>query len=293
MKTNSMFFRKVGFVTLLVSAFALGGCSGDEEGSSGATLSSDRTKVVFNATDNSPDTIRVSCNTMWRATCEADWVRLAPTSASGDGMIALIVDNNEKPAARKATVHITAEEISTDIEVEQHPGAVYSIVFDTEAAVGKWQSIDKDGDGHGWVYMPMLGSACACSETMGYGQSGPYEFTPEDYFVSPKITVPADIDKITLTWSFGLGMDYQDPMAPIMEDTYKILVSESPITAANCSTLEPVYTEKGAYPFDEIKTKTLNLTGYAGKQIYVAFGHYDSEGGRGAMLYGFTINPTK
>ena len=125
-----------------------------------------------------------------------------------------------------------------------------------------WTLIDKDGDGYNWEYY----KSHATSDS--YRSGGVGALTPENYLVSPLINIGSTMDKVMLTFDISAG-DEDYP-----EENYRVVISESPITLANCreATILRDWTELDAsYASD--KTETIDITQYKGKSVYIAFVH--------------------
>lgn len=129
-----------------------------------------------------------------------------------------------------------------------------------------WGNIDKDGDGHAWVYTKTDG---------GFAMSRSYEseigaMNPENYLVSPAITVPASAQSITLSY------DLSASAKNAYQEQYRIVISEAPITEANCREAKVLkdWTElTQAHRYWTVVTTTTDIQEYAGKTFYVAFVH--------------------
>ncbi len=129
-----------------------------------------------------------------------------------------------------------------------------------------WGNIDKDGDGYKWEYTTTDG---------GFAMSRSYissdgALTPENYLISPAITVPANALSVTLSY------DISASARNAYQEQYQILISEEPITEANCrnATVLKDWTElTDAHKYWNVVTTTTRLEGYAGKTFYIAFLH--------------------
>lgn len=125
-----------------------------------------------------------------------------------------------------------------------------------------WTLIDKDGDGYNWEYY----KSHATSDS--YRGGGVGALTPENYLVSPLINIGNTTEQVLLTYDISAG-DEDYP-----EENYRVVISESPITLANCrqATIIKDWTELDAsYATD--KTETIDITAYKGKSVYIGFVH--------------------
>ncbi len=124
-----------------------------------------------------------------------------------------------------------------------------------------WYSIDKDGDGYDWNFYKGAMTSDSYS-------GGP--LYPENYLVSPKVTLPSRVDNISLTFEMASGAN------GVWEEQYRVLASEEPITFDNCRDAQIVrdWTElseltKGKNYIME----TVDFSAFKGKTIYIAFLH--------------------
>lgn len=143
------------------------------------------------------------------------------------------------------------------------PDKVYYFTekFQTEIP-DTWTILDKDGDGYSWEYY----KSHATSDS--YRGGGVGALTPENYLVSPLINIGNTADQVLLTFDISAG-DEDYP-----EENYRVVISESPITLANCrqATILRDWTALDAtYAAD--KTETIDITSYKGKRVYIAFVH--------------------
>ncbi len=124
-----------------------------------------------------------------------------------------------------------------------------------------WTILDKDGDGYSWEYY----KSHATSDSY---RSGAGALTPENYLVSPLINIGNTTDKVFLTFDLSAGdSDYP-------EENYRVIISETPITLANCrqATILRDWTALDETYADD-KTGTIDISSYKGKSVYIAFVH--------------------
>ena len=130
-----------------------------------------------------------------------------------------------------------------------------------------WNIIDKDGDGYNWeAYNNRFFAALSDS------YRSKQDLTPENYLVTPKITVSAG--KPVLKWSVGV-MDDEFYM-----EHYKVVISETPFTEENCQTNGTVLFEE-SLPAEAYRTllyRSVSLDSYKDKDVYIAWVHYRSTG---------------
>lgn len=127
-----------------------------------------------------------------------------------------------------------------------------------------WTSIDADGDGQDWFSYNAAGSAFegefSAASASWLGGVGP--LTPDNYLVSPQLSVGTDE---MLTFYIGA----QDPSWPA--ENYGVYVSTTGNAEADFT--DELWVETltdGEWQFRE-----LDMSEYAGQDIYIAFRHFD------------------
>ena len=76
-------------------------------------------KTVAFETAGGDKTVTVTCNDAWTASCNANWVTLAPKSGEGNGSIKITATANDSFDVRSADVIVTAGDKSQTIKVNQ------------------------------------------------------------------------------------------------------------------------------------------------------------------------------
>lgn len=132
-----------------------------------------------------------------------------------------------------------------------------------------WTLIDKDGDGYGWEYYKR-------GVTSDSWISGIGAVTPENYLISPLIKI-GDTDNASLTFDLVAGGCVED--ADYME-TYKVIISETPITLGNCAQAHAVrdWTTLTTAHADDYQLENIDLTAYRNKSVYIGFVHGNCSG---------------
>ena len=140
-----------------------------------------------------------------------------------------------------------------------------------------WGNIDQDGDGFSWTTLTYSedgieahgGNACVTS--LSYDNDEDESLTPNNYLVTPAITIPAGLTSahcIRLSWWVAA----QDP--EYAADYYEVVVSTTGNTAEDFVET-PLFAE--TLSGNAWIQHTVDLTGYAGETIYIAFIHTESE----------------
>ncbi|MBP5710360.1 MAG: choice-of-anchor J domain-containing protein [Bacteroidales bacterium] len=131
-----------------------------------------------------------------------------------------------------------------------------------------WQNIDNDGDGFIWVvqsepsYAPHTGSYSVTSAS--YDKPTSAVLHPDNWLITDAIAIPAISYPITLSWWDAA----QDPNYP--KDYYEVYISTTGNTIADF-TDTAVFTK--TLTTSTWTNETLDLSAYAGQNIYIAFVH--------------------
>ena len=144
-----------------------------------------------------------------------------------------------------------------------------------------WTILDKDGDGYSWEYYDGYGTVCSDS----YRSSK--ALTPENYLVTPAITIPIDAN------SADLSFDIAASAKNAYQEKYKVVISLQPMTLENCREAEVVrdYTELTAeYKQKTFMTQKIDISRYVGKTIYISFIHGDCTDMESLLLKNVIVN---
>ncbi len=146
----------------------------------------------------------------------------------------------------------------------------FPFVESFERGLGCWSVVDANHDGFTWRdttvnddYLPCDGVHMMAS----YSYLDNVTYHPDDWLISPRMTLPEDIESITLSWNYYFAMF--EPNA----DRYTVYISTSG------------YNEESFVPVDSLRgylgnggiwfERHIDLTQYAGQSIYIAFRHHD------------------
>lgn len=116
--------------------------------------------------------------------------------------------------------------------------------------------IDKDGDGYCWEWY----DGEVTSDSWKSGGIGP--LTPENYLVTPAIEIGSKMK--TAFVSFDVRAKY--------DEGYKVVISTSPITDANCRSAD-VALDWQVTEVNDWVTINVDISDYRGKTVYVALVH--------------------
>ena len=135
-----------------------------------------------------------------------------------------------------------------------------------------WSLLDKDGDGLGWYYYEDWGMVISDSYYYGVGDEPDRALNPENYLITPLITLPTGISEPVLTFELAASAN------SAYQEKYKVILSETPLMLDNCEDAEILrdYTElTDAYRNETFQLEQIDLTGYEGKSFYIGFVHGD------------------
>ena len=178
----------------------------------------------------------------------------------GGARFFFVLEDSENLKANKPTALLRYQ---TPVDKE----ILFEESFATDPFDRGWVSIDKDGDGYGWVYYATIPSITSDSYLDDIGP-----IFPENYLISPDITIPAEAKNVMLSFQVAAGAtnDYRDK--------YKVIISENEITFDNCRNADVLqdFTElteaNSAKKFTEV---SIDLTAYKGKTVYIGIVHGD------------------
>ena len=150
-----------------------------------------------------------------------------------------------------------------------------SILYDfNQRTINDWTTIDADGDGLGWEHYYKSRPLTGYFYSESYGENG--DIYAENYLVSPKITVNHSTKLSFKAWiTYVFDPDYGE-----LPETFKVLVSEG----SNESVNDFVELESYSITNNSAQTIIVDLNGYAGKEIYIAFYHYVEEYGSEQLI---------
>lgn len=127
-----------------------------------------------------------------------------------------------------------------------------------------WDMLDHDGDGKNWYYYSVGGEAPAAG-------SRSYEdvaLTPYNFLITPKVRISGTNPVVRWKTAAHSSSYY--------EEHYKLVVSEEPITNANCengSIVKTIFEE--TLSTDDWAYRQVDLSAYIGKAIFIAWVHYN------------------
>ena len=133
-----------------------------------------------------------------------------------------------------------------------------------------WNNVDKDGDGYKWS-STQYGDYAGYEETYGiysYAYASGIALTPDNYFYTNKTY------KITETSIFSFLHCVADMEK--YNDNFGVVISED---GENFEVIwSKKYTEEDFLEGKNWKCDSVSLAAYAGKDLYIGFRHYDSNG---------------
>ena len=135
--------------------------------------------------------------------------------------------------------------------------------FEGSTLPSTWTTIDNDNDGYNWYqlsYMPHNGEGCATSESWYQGTA----LTPDNYLITPDITLPSGISPILTFWFRGM-----DDISYYAREHFEVKVGNAGASTVGDFTTQVFDTISS----NEYAQKTINLSSYAGQTIRLAFVH--------------------
>jgi hypothetical protein len=130
---------------------------------------------------------------------------------------------------------------------------------------GGWMTYDEDGDAFNWYVYPTESLTKVARSASWDGDAG--ALTPENWLVSPAIDLSTySGTTVVLDWTaFGIDPDWAN-------EHYKVVVSTTGNTVADFSDEDIVFEETLG---DDVYDRRVDVSEYAGQEIYLAFVHYD------------------
>ena len=140
---------------------------------------------------------------------------------------------------------------------------------DFSSGLGAWTLTDSDGDGNNWMMFKNQAPNAAldsCITSASY--AGSAILTPDNWIVSPAISVPGAASNAFLTWKV-----YAQDQDWVAENYTVYVATASDIATLGASTTNftEVLTTSAAY-----MNRSLDVSAFTGQTIYVAFRHHNS-----------------
>ena len=157
----------------------------------------------------------------------------------------------------------------TDCAVSTFP---YTMGFEPSENTDCWTTVDNDNDGYAWVDgYTSFGPGYAHTGD-GFYASASYindigVLTPDNWLISPQMQLTAG-NNYTLTWYDG-AID-----ATYYDEHYAVYVSTTGAGISNFTATTPVF--QTTLTTANYTLRTVDLSAYAGQNIYIAFRHYNS-----------------
>lgn len=207
------------------------------------------------------------------------WATPSATSGNGDKKIDVQIGANDG-AARDVTLTVKAGTLEKPVKINQlgetgPNGILYSFNIDEMAdfeelttVFATFTNLDKDNDGYPWQAAQVVdgeGQPTGDISVTSASWVSTGALTPENYLVMPPQALATD-GKINFT------VKAQDPDYPA--DKFKIIISDSEITLANCRDAEALHTHTLADGNQYSKEIDIPAS-YNGKTIYVGICHFD------------------
>ena len=140
-----------------------------------------------------------------------------------------------------------------------------------ESGLGQWTTIDADGDGYTWIQSSVLMSGYSVTPHSGSDMMSSASYFeralhPDNYLVSPKLTIPANA-------KFGFWATAQD--LSYGEEHFGVAVSTASNTLASDFTTLDEWTYEAPEGTDTYNFYEVDLSAYAGQEVYIAIRHFN------------------
>ncbi|MCQ2308236.1 MAG: choice-of-anchor J domain-containing protein [Bacteroidales bacterium] len=168
-------------------------------------------------------------------------------------------------------------ELSTGSKGEIARSGSSTLTYDFEdGTLQGWTAMDADGDGHNWyatsIYGANGGSYAVASESYNDYVGA---FTPDNYLVSPQVTLGA-----------GASISFYEKAYYGWEEPLYLMISTTETNPSDF-TLVQGWSGLSNASFEQ---KTVDLSAYAGQQVYIAFHHTNSYNQYAIVLDDIEIN---
>ena len=234
-------------------------------GPAGSTNPADFTDVIHTETLSSASWVNRTADLSDYA---GETVRIAFRHHDVTDMFVIKLDNVEV-IAEEGTPQPTPEQ-PTPPPVEEE--LIFSEYFEENPT--DWKLVDNDGDGHNWYWFNNEGLTTGLMdayEGMGIMASASYDnptftaLSPDNYLISPDITIPADAAEAYLSWYVAA----QDP--DYFAEKYTVLIGPAGSSAPSDFT-ELLFTETLSRA--DWTNRTVDLSAFAGETVCIAFRHH-------------------
>lgn len=153
---------------------------------------------------------------------------------------------------------------------------IFSENFDSED-ISAWTLYDEDEDGRNWRTVQFVDDNDEPSGTPVLASNSwlSTPLTPDNWAVTPVISLAGQDGStpITLSWRVaGVDPDWSDEVYTVYVATANTVEALS----ASETFLTETVTENGEGGLENLYVKTLDITSFAGQDIYVAFRHHES-----------------
>jgi len=131
-----------------------------------------------------------------------------------------------------------------------------------------WAAVDADGDGENWFLEEDGGMNVMASASWDAGA-----LTPENWLITPQIRLPASPEEGIILLRYDVAASGNN----FFEEHYKVVVSTTGNDPADFPDENIVLEETltGAERGWNYASRYIDLSGYAGEAVYIAFVHYD------------------
>lgn len=156
---------------------------------------------------------------------------------------------------------------------------IWSDDFDDEDA-SEWTFLDEDGDGFIWAVIqvvdendnPVNSPGLRSASYINTGPASGEPLEPDNWAITPAIDLSEILGNTILKWDvWGTDEDYS-------EENYTVYVAIGNTVAdfeASAVSFNELVTDNGPGGSDNVYSKELDISSFAGETIYIAFRHHD------------------
>ncbi len=167
-------------------------------------------------------------------------------------------------------------ELSTGSKGEIARGGSSTLTYNfDDGTLQNWTNIDADGDGYGWFASSEYGANSTSYAAVSESYRG--ALTPDNYLVSPQLTLGT-----------GASISFYEASYYAYEEPIYLMVSTTGTNPSDFTSIQNwTFFNDHELGFEQ---QTVDLSAYAGQQVYLAFRHYGSTNQYKILIDDITID---